>query len=352
MTDLGKKLVKRWGPEYHDKRDWQEYNEHLVNRGKYLIALDFVKNWDAELARMNAGKQGAPYRFPKSLIELQALWHAKQLPYRMIEGMTRELARMGSLPGYESYSQANRRINQLDYSLKPPTGENIVVYSDGTGLQAVNGGEYMREKYGKKNRQWVQIILLGDAQTHEPISYEINLLPASEPDSTQKQVQKLLSSRTTIKSVGGDGGLDKKSLWNFLDQKGITPIIKPDKNALTNTGCNPRDKSVLKRNKEGYKKWSQKNGYGHRWPATEGIFSAIKRMFGEQIRATREKGMKQEAACKIWAYQKLKRAGKIENNHQKITTPKLFMQHSIIKCIVLRLCSKIGTYEKVSYRGS
>lgn len=310
MTDLNKKLMGRWGPKHHDERSWQAYTEHLVKQGEYLLDLAFVENWDEELAGMNAGKRGAPYQFPKSLIELQSLWHAKEIPYRMIEGMTRGISRMGQLPDYNDYSTVNRRINGLDFSLMPPECENIVVFSDGTGLQAVNGGEYLRERYGKKNRRWVQIIILGDAKTHEPLSYEINLLPTSEPDSTQKQVQNLLSSGAIIKSVGGDGGLDKKSLWDFLDQKGIISIIKPDENALSDTVCVSRNKVVLEKNREGYKKWAKKKGYGHRWTATEGVFSAIKRMFGEQIRATKEKGMLQEAACKIWAYQKLKRAGK------------------------------------------
>ncbi|MBN2251042.1 MAG: transposase, partial [Candidatus Altiarchaeota archaeon] len=194
-------------------------------------------------------------------------------------------------------------------------------------------GEYLREKYGKKNRQWIQIILLGDAETHEPVSYEINLLPASEPDSTQKQVRRILSSGSTIKSVGGDGGLDKKSLWDFLDQKGIKPIIKPDENALTDTDCPARNRAVLERNKKGYKRWAKKAGYGHRWTATEGIFSAVKRMFGEEIKATSEKvqacmplqrHMLQETACKVWAYQKLKRSGKTRKPEKQ----QLFMQQS------------------------
>jgi len=53
---------------------------------------------------------------------------------------------------------------------------------------------------------------------------------------------------------------------------------------------------------------SGNNGYGHRWTATEGVFSAIKRVFGEQVRATSETGMLHEAASKIWAYQKIQRA--------------------------------------------
>jgi len=168
MTNLEKKLKKRWGREFKDKRDWEAVNGQLVRRGEVLLAFDFVKGWNKELEKMNTGKVGAPYIFPNSLIQLQALWHALQLPYRMIEGMTCELAKLGHLPDYNDYSTVNRRVNELDFRLAAPQGENLVVFSDGSGMQAVNGGEYLREKYGKKNRRWVQIVLLGDAKTHQP----------------------------------------------------------------------------------------------------------------------------------------------------------------------------------------
>ena len=309
MTNLEKKQHKRWGRKFIDRRDWNAYNEQLVKRGEYLLALDFVEDWDEELASMNACKVGARYRFPKTLIELQALWHAKRVPVRMIEGMTRDLVKFGQLPEYNDYSTVNRRINSLDFRLALPQGENIVVFSDGTGLQAVNGGEYLREKYGKKNRRWIQIVLLGDAEHHEPISYEVHLIPESESESTQRQLALLLKRNMRIKAAGGDGAMDNKDLWNFCQDKGIKPVIKPDKNALDDTDCALRNREVKKRNEFGYKKWAKRRGYGYRWPATEGINSAIKRIFGEQLLATSEQGLLQEAACKIWAYQQLKRYG-------------------------------------------
>ena len=52
------------------------------------------------------------------------------------------------------------------------------------------------------------------------------------------------------------------------------------------------------------------DAFGMRWPATEGIFSAIKRVFGETLRATSEIGMIKEASAKIWAYTKLKQYAK------------------------------------------
>jgi hypothetical protein len=309
MANLQNNLNKRWGNKFIDERDWSQYNEELVKRGEYLLALDFVENWDKELSNMNSGKQGAQFRFPKTMIELQSIWHAKQISYRMIEGMTRDLVKLRGLPEYNDYSTVNRRVNKLDFKLDIPQGNSLTVFSDGTGLQAINGGEYLREKYGKKNRRWIQIIMLGDAEHHEPVSYEINLIQESESKSTKTQLETLHAKNIKIIGAGGDGGLDSKELWDFLDQKNIKSLIKPDKNALENTNCWLRNVAVKKRNKLGYKKWSREIEYGHRWPSTEGIFSAIKRIFSEQLAATSEQGMLQEAACKIWAYQKIKRYG-------------------------------------------
>ena len=309
MTDLAKKQQKRWGKKFIDNRDWCSYNEQLVKRGEYFLALDFVEQWDKELVRMNAGKVGARYQFPNTLIELQAIWHAYRVPFRTIEGMTRDLVALGNLPAYNDYSTVNRRFNQLDYHLALPQGERLVIFSDGTSLQAVNGGEYLREKYGKKNRRWVQIVLLGDAEHYEPISYEIRLIQGSESESTEQQAVALLKADIDIAALGGDGAMDDKNLYNFCDDQGLKPIFKPDKNARTNTDCALRNKVVKRRNRLGYKRWAKKEGCGYRWPATEGINSAIKRILGEQLLATSEQGLVKEAASKIWTYQRLKRHG-------------------------------------------
>jgi hypothetical protein len=268
----------------------------------------FVKGWNDELAKMNLGKVGALYRFPKTLIELQALWHALRLPYRMIEGMTYELAQLGHLPEYNDYSTVNRRVNELDFRLAVPQGDCMVVFSDGSGMQAVNGGEYLREKYGKKNRQLVQIVLLGDVKSHQPVSYEIHLIPSLESESTRRQLNILLRKGVPIIAAGGDGSMDDKDFWNFCNDQDLRPIIKPDRNAKYDVDCPLRNQHIKERNNLGCKRWARRNGYGHRWTTTEGIFSAIKRVFGEQIKATSVTGMLHEAASKVWAYQKLQMA--------------------------------------------
>jgi len=131
MTNLNKKQKKRWGKKFIDKRNWPVYNEELVKVGEYVLDLDWVESWDDELVAMNTRKVGAPFRFPKSLIELQSVGHVKSYPFRAIEGMTRDLCKIGQLPDYNNYSTVNRRVNHLDYSLALPKSENIAVFSDG-----------------------------------------------------------------------------------------------------------------------------------------------------------------------------------------------------------------------------
>ena len=304
-----KRTEGRWGKKFIDKRDFRVYDEQLVKQGEYLLSCDFVEGWNNELALMNAGKPGAPYLFPNSLIKLQSIWHAKRIPYRMIEGMTRDLSKIGQLPEYNDYSTVNRRVNRITFTLELPKGDDIAVFSDGTSMQVVSGGEYMREKYGKKNRRWVQIVVLGDAKTYEPVSYEVHIIQESEAKSTERQLTKLLDDKVPVVAAGGDGAMDYKPLYDFCEDRGIAPIFKPDINARADTDSALRNKVVTERNLLGYKRWAKKNKYGFRWPATEGIFSAMKRMFGEQLAATSEWGMLQEASCKIWAYQLLKRHG-------------------------------------------
>lgn len=298
---------ERWGKKFVDKRNWPVYNGQLVKRGEYWLDLEWVEHWDAELAEMNADKVGRPFEFPNSLIELQATWHAHQLPYRLIEGITVKLFEFGQLPAVDHYSTVNRRINQLDLKLLPPQGGKLVLFSDGSGLQAKAGGEYLREKYGKKNRRWVQVIILGDPVTKEPVSFEVNIVQGSEPDSSVRQLEDLADAGIDVAGFGGDGAMDDFDLWDLLEEMNWSPAIKTQVNAREDSENELRNKEVKDRNKLGYKRWARKRKYGRRWPATEGVFSALKRMFGEELAAKSELGMLQEAGLKVWAYQRLKR---------------------------------------------
>ncbi len=46
-----------------------------------------------------------------------------------------------------------------------------------------------------------------------------------------------------------------------------------------------------------------------RWPGTEGIFSAVKRKFGENVVSRSPKGLTAEGYQRIWAYDELREYG-------------------------------------------
>ena len=64
---------RRRGKHYIDKRNWQQYNEELVIRGKMIFDMDFTDQWESELKNMNMGKRGSPYLFPRSFMNLMMI---------------------------------------------------------------------------------------------------------------------------------------------------------------------------------------------------------------------------------------------------------------------------------------
>ena len=57
-----------------EKRNWKEYNEHLIRRGEILFSLDFLEKWD-EIEKMNKGKRGRPYEYPESFAVFMKILH-------------------------------------------------------------------------------------------------------------------------------------------------------------------------------------------------------------------------------------------------------------------------------------
>lgn len=122
-----RKGKKRWGKKHEDKRNWKEYNEHLIKRG--LINPWFLDTWEEEIEELNNGKVGQPYTYPK--IEFLGILKSKGFDYRALQGIVRALShRLGPFPVI-SFSQIRRRINQLTMSFHARSN-NLVVMVQGS----------------------------------------------------------------------------------------------------------------------------------------------------------------------------------------------------------------------------
>ena len=104
----------------------------------------------------------------------------------------------------------------------------------------------------------------------------------------------------------GDGAYDRNEIFNILKRRGITSGIKTRSDASTrSTGSPYRAERLRERNRlGGYQMWSQEAGYGKRWKV-KGVFSAMKRIFGEGVRATSLKGMFREIRMRVNGYNRM-----------------------------------------------
>ena len=142
-----------WGRPYPDTRGWSIYNELLTKRGEFCLSLDFVDQWDARLAQMNAGKRGRPFQYPESFIAWMARIHIfLQMPYRQMEGFVRKLATFIPSLKAADYTTLFRRIKNLDLSLDvlpEILADDLIVGADSTGIKVTNrGGVDAREMGG------------------------------------------------------------------------------------------------------------------------------------------------------------------------------------------------------------
>ena len=305
---------KRWGKEVKYIRDWKKTNEIYVKRGEYLLDFEWVQGWNMELEKMNNGKRGAPYQFPESLIKLQSVW-TQFHSYRATEGLTRMVMKFSQLPEYNDYSTICRRVNKIETVFPAPQSEVISAVTDGSGIKMNMGCEYFQEMYGdKKRKKYIKVIVTTDADKKDILKIEVSLegKGLSEPDVAEQHLKQLIEEGYDVGEFFGDGSFDKNSLFDICDFYQIDPKIKIRKNAVhDDEGSWKRNTELKKYKKMGYKKWSRKNKYGKRW-SVEGVFSSVKRIFGDRVRSKNLENMCAETQRRFWAYQLMKSYAEIK----------------------------------------
>ncbi len=300
---------KRWGKKFKDKRDWKVENEKYIVRGEFLFDLDFVESWDDELKEMNQGKRGAPFQFPESFIEWLAVL-SQWISNRELQGVTRQFQWFGLLPKEADYSTISIRVNKIDTSFELPKEGKFSVSCDGSGFKMTNRGDYKETKYGDGRKKFLKVTISADPNKKKLLDIDVSIdgEGASEPKVAMSHLEYLIQMGFDVEKFFGDGSFDVHDLFDLLDQYAILSGIKIRKNAsldLDGKGSLRRKLEVLKYRKLGYKKWARETNYGRRWTGTEGIFSAVKGIFGEETRSKKIENLIHEVKRKFWAYDKM-----------------------------------------------
>jgi len=76
------------------KKSWHDYNGSLIERGRVLMDLDFIKSSNDEIKNSNKDKVvRAPFQYSDSYIQLLAFLNIGfKIPYRTVQGIVRGLS--------------------------------------------------------------------------------------------------------------------------------------------------------------------------------------------------------------------------------------------------------------------
>ena len=293
---------KRWGKKWKDNRDWKAYNEELVKRGEFYINPRFLETWLEEVEDMNQGKVGQPYTYPESLIEFLGVLKAKGFSLRDLQGVVQALSKRFNNFPVICFSQVRRRILKLPLAFNAK-GSNLVVGVDGSGMKVSNRGEWIRQKWAVR-RGWIKVVILGDVDGNI-VDIRVGNEDVDERAAGRGMIR---DNNCVIDKVLADGLHDCGATFDLCEEFGLETGVKIRENA-DESGLGRRPDEVRLYKNMGYKGWAKVKAYGKRWLATEGIFSASKRIMGECVNAHKKRNMYREARLKFWAYQQVKDAG-------------------------------------------
>jgi hypothetical protein len=284
----------RWKSKYVDKRNWKIYQKELILQGEFFFDLQFLENWDNELAEMNKTKRGAPYNYPNSLFN----WLSPIYSFfssRKLEGVMNKLSYF--IPKLKScdHSTIIERLNKLNLIIDFDRTKSYRLAVDSTGNKLTNRGEYITKKW-KVKRDWVKVSIAIDRFTKELLDVEVALdKEFSDAELAEKHLDNLQDIK--IEDFAADGAYYQNKLYDLLKNKQIQPVIKMRKDAISGFGSMKSE--VWKMRKlGGYQPWRDKYDYGHRWNI-EGYNSSTKRCFGECCRMHKKENCLKEAKHKF-----------------------------------------------------
>ena len=264
---------------------------------------------------MNNGKMGGRFMFPNSLMKLFIVW--KQLvDYRGLEGIARKLSYLGLIPKFPDFSTIWNRIHYSTQEISLPSYREAEVGSDGSGLKTRNAGEYRILKYGDpeaKQKKHLVVVITAGIRHKKLLCVDVRIEGKgyTEASIAEEHLLSIAKKGIRIKSFYGDGAFYQSSMFNRLHSLGVKPVIKTRKNASADRyrGSKYRRREVSEYRNLGYRRWAELNSYGMRWPRTEGIFSAVKRKFGENTLSRLTESLLAEGYQRLWAYDEIREYG-------------------------------------------
>ena len=314
-----------------EKRDWNEYNTKLVNRGRPSTYLsEALKRQNKDLIDMNKGKVGSPYQYSFMLIlGAFAIKCVDKKGYREATGTVSDYLLFCGITSCPSFTTVQWRIQQLKkkgikliiYASINDEEEYIDVIMDSTGMKSRKDGEYRSDMYGKI-KEWKQLHIAISRKTRKILNMKIT--KAHSGDANQFiEMMKPIVERKKVNSSRTDGGYDLEENFKFCykhDIDAIMPVrinaiglreryrriaieeqLKFKRRAHAHSIYSPNlDRKTRRKNQE---EWKKKTHY-HDRSLIETINSVFKGVFDEGAFSKSAKMIEKELLLKAVVYNK------------------------------------------------
>jgi hypothetical protein len=236
---------KSAGKKKYRVRNWREYNEALVNRGKvtFWVAEDALQQWQE---KQKTGKRGKPKFFSNTAIETAlTVREVFRLPLRQTEGFLASiLERMGALVTAPDYSTLSVRSETLPVIVPVRTAspEPLHLVFDSSGIKVYGEGEWKVRKHGwSKHRTWRKLHLGVDEATNDLLLGEVSGNDAADCQMFTPLLSQM-SDTSRIAQVSADGAYDKRICYEALAGRSVPVItIPPQKKPVSDGMATPRE---------------------------------------------------------------------------------------------------------------
>ncbi len=291
------KARKHGGKKQYKVRNWREYNQALVDRGKiaFWITDEALKEWQE---KKKTGKRGKPRMYSNLAIEtaltLREVFH---LPLRQVEGFLGSiLLKMGSARKAPDHSTLSLRAETLPVvvRIRAIRNESLHIVVDSTGAKVYGEGEWKVRKHGwSKHRTWKKLHLGIDEKTGDILLGEVTGNEAADCEMLEPLLSQIPAD-TQVEQVSADGAFDRRMCYEALRKRRVKRIaIPPQKNARiwrhgnTEHERRPRDENLRRIRDGGRQRWKEESGY-HRRSIAETTMFRLKTIFTDKVRSRRE----------------------------------------------------------------
>lgn len=300
-------------------RDWNLYNNMLVNRGRVITILIEPQLMESDsLQKMNRNKVGRRFKFCSGLISAAfAVKCVFRLAYRQLEGFMRDVSDKlhKSIPNFRTIWWRIDGMKNEGIRFSIHEGKDTIIAIDSTGLRPVNDGEYRSMRYDTR-KEWIKLHAIVDVKTKEILSTVVTKGNIGDNTQFQKVIKPVLSN---VSAVFADKAYDAAKTFDFCDRNRIFAGIPVKVNATNSTHkCRLRRNMIedqlgldckkgstrlnrflteeKKRKNQDF--WKIKVGYGRR-SQIESSFSRYKRILGENVFSRKKCNIEKEITAKV-----------------------------------------------------